>query len=63
LKELGFYYDCSISPIVTWRYGIANTPNHIYQLSDIDLIEYPLTDFRFLFKNGVLAGLILEYSQ
>lgn len=56
LKELGFEYDCSISPIVTWRYGIANSPNHIYRLSDVDLIEFPLTDFSFMMRKWGTGG-------
>jgi len=50
LSELGFEYDCSISPIVTWRYGIANSPNHIYKLKELGLVEYPLTDFSFMMR-------------
>lgn len=56
LEELGFSYDCSISPIVTWRYGIAKSPNHIYGFEGLNLIEFPLSDFRFLFKNWGSGG-------
>jgi len=56
LKDLGFEYDCSISPIVTWRYGIAKSPNHIYQLRDIGLIEFPLTDFSFMLRKWGTGG-------
>jgi len=56
LSELGFKYDCSISPIVTWRYGIANSPNHIYKLEEFDLLEYPLTDFSFLMRKWGTGG-------
>lgn len=56
LAELGFTYDCSISPIVTWRYGIANSPNHIYRFDKLDIIEFPLTDFSFLTRKWGTGG-------
>ncbi len=56
LKELGFEYDCSISPIVTWRYGIAGSPNHIYRIEEFDLIEFPLTDFSFMTRKWGTGG-------
>jgi len=39
LAELGYTYDSSISPMQTWRYGIAGTEPGIYQLNS-DLIEF-----------------------
>ena len=39
LAELGYTYDSSISPMQTWRYGIAGTEPGIYQLIS-GLIEF-----------------------
>jgi polysaccharide deacetylase family protein (PEP-CTERM system associated) len=39
LAELGYAYDSSISPMQTWRYGIAGTEPGIYQLKS-GLIEF-----------------------
>ena len=39
LAELGYTYDSSISPMQTWRYGIAGTEPGIYQLKS-GLIEF-----------------------
>ncbi len=39
LAELGYTYDSSISPMQTWRYGIAGTKPGIYQLKS-GLIEF-----------------------
>jgi polysaccharide deacetylase family protein (PEP-CTERM system associated) len=39
LRELGYAYDSSISPMKTWRYGIAGTEPGIYQLNS-GLIEF-----------------------
>jgi polysaccharide deacetylase family protein (PEP-CTERM system associated) len=39
LRELGYAYDSSISPMQTWRYGIAGTEPGIYQLNS-GLIEF-----------------------
>ena len=39
LVQLGYTYDSSISPMQTWRYGIAGTKPGIYQLKS-GLIEF-----------------------
>ena len=39
LSELGYTYDSSISPMQTWRYGIAGTKPGIYRLNS-GLIEF-----------------------
>ena len=39
LAQLGYIYDSSISPMQTWRYGIAGTKPGIYQLKS-GLIEF-----------------------
>ena len=39
LAQLGYTYDSSISPMQTWRYGIAGTKPGIYQLKS-GLIEF-----------------------
>ena len=56
LREEGHTIDCSISPVKTWRYGIASSPDHIYNISDIDLIEFPVSTFSFLNKKLALGG-------
>jgi len=39
LRNLGYIYDSSISPMQTWRYGIAGTKPGIYQLKS-GLMEF-----------------------
>ena len=56
LKECGFEYDCSISPIKTWRYGISTCPEKIFKFEEFDLIEYPVNTFKFLGKKLGIGG-------
>jgi polysaccharide deacetylase family protein (PEP-CTERM system associated) len=56
LREEGYTIDCSISPVKTWRYGIASSPDYIYNISDVDIIEFPVSTFRFLNKKLALGG-------
>jgi len=39
LRDLGYTYDSSVSPMQTWRYGIAGTKPGIYQVKS-GLIEF-----------------------
>lgn len=56
LKSLDFEYDSSVSPIKTWRYGIEGAPDKMYRISDFELIEYPISRFRFLRKSWGSGG-------
>lgn len=56
IRECGFEYDCSISPIKTWRYGIDSSPDHIYRIEELDLIEYPCNTFQMMNKNFAIGG-------
>jgi len=60
LCELGFQYDCSISPVVTWRYGIKDSPENIYAFKEFDLVEFPLTTFKFLGRKWGTGGAYLR---
>ncbi len=56
LKEEGFEIDCSISPIKTWRYGIAACPDEIFTIEENGLIEFPVSKFNLLGKSWALGG-------
>jgi polysaccharide deacetylase family protein (PEP-CTERM system associated) len=56
LGELGYRYDCSISPVVTWRYGIAGAPEGIYRFEKSGLIEYTLSSWRLLGRSFATGG-------
>lgn len=56
LKEEGFEIDCSISPIKTWRYGIANCPDEIFSFKENGLIEFPTSRFNFLGRTWAIGG-------
>lgn len=56
IKEEGYEYDCSISPVVTWRYGIQNSPSHVYRIKDCDLVEFPVSTTKLLGKDIVIGG-------
>jgi len=56
LKQEGFSYDCSISPVRTWRYGIASCPEEIFAIDELDLIEYPVSTFKILSKRFGVGG-------
>lgn len=42
LPELGYQYDCSISPVVTWRYGIEGVPEGLFRLEN-GLLEFTVS--------------------
>jgi polysaccharide deacetylase family protein (PEP-CTERM system associated) len=56
LREEGYTVDCSISPIETWRYGIAACPDEIFYLKDKDIIEFPTSPFQFLSRKWAIGG-------
>ncbi len=56
LSEEGYTMDSSISPVVTWRYGIPGTPHHPYKFKSNGLIEVPPTSFRMMFRDWLIGG-------
>jgi len=56
LSEEGYTVDCSISPVKTWRYGIANTPDSIFRIPEANIIEFPVSTFRLLGKRLGIGG-------
>jgi polysaccharide deacetylase family protein (PEP-CTERM system associated) len=56
LAELGYRYDCSVSPVVTWRYGIKGAPEGIFDITDIGLTEFTLSTWSFLGKRMAAGG-------
>ena len=56
LRQEGYTIDCSVSPVKTWRYGINSAPDHIFKISDVDMIEFPVTTFNVLGKRLALGG-------
>lgn len=56
LQEEGYLIDCSISPVKTWRYGIANCPNEIFKIKELDLIEFPVSTFDLLGRKWAIGG-------
>jgi len=56
LREEGHTVDCSIASVKTWRYGIRSSIDDIYLLSDIDMIEFPVSTFNLLHKSAALGG-------
>jgi len=56
LREEGYSCDCSISPVQTWRYGIPGSPDRAYRISDVDLVEFPISVTRLLSKKLGIGG-------
>lgn len=56
LKDEGYEYDCSISPVKTWRYGIAGSPSYAYRISELGLVEFPVSTITVLSKKLGLGG-------
>lgn len=56
LADEGYTIDCSMTPVKTWRYGIANCPHEIFRLSGSGLIEFPASTFRMLGKELNIGG-------
>jgi polysaccharide deacetylase family protein (PEP-CTERM system associated) len=65
LAEEGYTTDSSISPVVTWRYGIEGAPRMPYEIDGLGLVEYPPSSFRWLGKWWNIGGAyfrLLPYS-
>lgn len=56
LAEEGYKIDCSISPIKTWRYGIASCPDEIFRVKEANIIEFPVSTFSYLRKRWAIGG-------
>ena len=56
LAEEGYKIDCSISPIKTWRYGIASCPDEIFRIKESNIIEFPVSTFTYLRKKWAIGG-------
>jgi polysaccharide deacetylase family protein (PEP-CTERM system associated) len=59
LAELGFTYDSSIFPIYNHRYGIPHAkrnPHRIICTNNLNLVEFPISTFRFLGTNCPFSG-------
>ena len=56
LSEEGYEIDCSISPVKTWRYGIADTPREVYRIAPSGITEFPVSTFRFLTTDWGIGG-------
>ena len=56
LAEENYTIDSSISPVKTWRYGISTCPKEIFKFKDLDLIEFPVSTFKFLNKSLAHGG-------
>jgi polysaccharide deacetylase family protein (PEP-CTERM system associated) len=57
LAEEGYKIDCSINPVKTWRYGIANCPDEIFRIREAGgLIEFPVSTFHVLHKRWAIGG-------
>jgi len=56
LAEEGFQYDCSIAPMKNWHYGIEHSPEYVYQIQELGLIEFPISTSRFLGRKVGIGG-------
>ena len=56
LAEEGYTLDCSINPVKTWRYGIHNSPDDIYHVSDCGITEFPVSTYPFLGRKWAIGG-------
>jgi len=56
LREEGYEYDCSIAPVKNWHYGIENSPEDVYRIKELGLIEFPISTFRFLGRKVGIGG-------
>lgn len=56
LGDEGYTIDCSISPVKTWRYGIANSPDEIYHIADRGITEFPVSTFNIFRKRWAIGG-------
>lgn len=56
LQDTGYRYDCSISPVKTWRYGVPRSPETIYRIKEFDIVEFPVSCFRMLNRRLGVGG-------
>ncbi len=56
LAEEGHTIDCSVSPIKTWRYGLPNCPDEIFNITEANIIEFPVSCFKSLTKKWAIGG-------
>jgi len=56
LREEGYEYDCSIAPVKNWHYGIESSPEDVYRIKELGLIEFPISTFRFLGQKVGIGG-------
>lgn len=56
LRELGFNYDSSISPVKTWRYGIEGALPTPYFDKKTGILEIPVTTIQCFRKNFNFGG-------
>ena len=56
LRDLGYEYDCSISPVMSWRYGIKGAPEGLFRFSDLDLYEYTVSSWKLLGRRFASGG-------
>lgn len=56
LSEEGYKYDCSIAPVKNWHYGIENSPDHVYQIRELGLIEFPISTSKILGRKAGIGG-------
>lgn len=56
LEEAGFKYDSSVFPILHDRYGIPNAPRFSYKPKGYNIMEYPISTYRFMGTNLPVSG-------
>lgn len=56
LAEEGHAIDCSISPVKTWRYGIATCPDEIFRIRENGLVEFPVSSITILGRRWGVGG-------
>jgi polysaccharide deacetylase family protein (PEP-CTERM system associated) len=56
LGEEGYRIDCSISPVRTWRYGIAGCPDALFRIGGSGLVEFPVSSMTILGRKWGVGG-------
>lgn len=56
LRQEGYLYDCSISPVRTWRYGIDGSPAAPYRIKELGLVEFPVSTGELLTRKFAIGG-------
>jgi polysaccharide deacetylase family protein (PEP-CTERM system associated) len=60
LAEAGYTTDASVSPTVTWRYGIESCPDEVFRLTECGMLEFPSSTFELLGKRLNIGGAYLR---